>query len=422
VSTPQPTAECPQCGAEIPVHQGYLTWCDTCGWNLAAADPPPPKTGAEAIAAMVGERSSSTVADIVARGHGDRRWRVALAVAAIGVYLFVAALAVGGVWLEAITFPNPFAMLPVAAMLGAAWYARPRPNGPEPTPLERADHPTLYELAVTIADELGCARLDGIALTMEYNAWIARYGWRQRRVVTLGIPLLAVLTPQERAALLAHELAHERRGDTWRSLLVGTAGNALAALMELLEPEQMATVVGDRRYQRPSTLSNTIANLAMAFVSMLVRPFVMLFGVLEARQSQRSEYLADRLSADVAGTEAVRSVLVKSRATHTLSTLAASAAVDGDGDVIGRLRRRSTETPGREWLRIERVMAMDKPELYATHPLPVHRVGMVDQLGVRPPRVVVTDAQAFELERELLPHEQAASRELLERHRASIYR
>jgi hypothetical protein len=36
--------------------------------------------------------------------------------------------------------------------------------------------------------------------------------------------------------------------------------------------------------------------------------------------------------------------------------------------------------------------------------------------------VVVSDAQAFELERELLPHEQAVSQDLLERHRASIYR
>jgi len=116
------------------------------------------------------------------------------------------------------------------------------------------------------------------------------------------------------------------------------------------------------------------------------------------------------------GAAAVRSALIKSRASHTLSTLAASAAAEGDPDVIGRLRRRSTETPGREWLRIERVMAMDRPALYAAP------AGVAELLGERPPRVAVSDAQAFELERELLPHEQAVSRELLERHRASIYR
>ena len=107
---------------------------------------------------MVGERSTYGVAEIVTSGRGDRRWRVALAVASVCVYLFFVALAAGGVWLEWITFPNPFAMLPVAAMLGAAWYARPRPNSPEPPLLDRADHPVLHELADTIADELGCAR------------------------------------------------------------------------------------------------------------------------------------------------------------------------------------------------------------------------------------------------------------------------
>ena len=233
--------------------------------------------------------------------------RIALA-AAVGVYLFVGALAAGGVWLELITFPNPFAMLPVAAMLGAAWYARPRPDAPEPQLLDRADHPVLYELADTLADEVGSARLDGIALTTDYDAWIGRYGWRHRRVVTLGVPLLAVLAPQERAALLAHE----RRGDRWRTLLVGTAGNALAALMELLEPEQMAMVVGERRYQRPSTLSRTVANLGMALICALVKPFVLLFGMLEARHMRRTEAAADRLSAEVAGAAAVRSALIQS--------------------------------------------------------------------------------------------------------------
>jgi heat shock protein HtpX len=264
-------------------------------------------------------------------------------------------------------------------------------------------------LSNTIADELGSDRVDGIALTTDYDACFGRYGWRQRRVVTLGVPLLAVLDSQERAALLAHEIAYERRGDTLHTLLVGTAGNALAALMELLEPEQMAMVVGERRYQRPSTLSNTVANLGMALICSLVKPFVLLFGMLEARQARRTEQEAELRSAEVAGAAAVRSALIKSRATHTLSTLAASAAAEGDPDVIGRLRRRSTETPGREWRRIERVLEMDRP-------------GLADAQAGQPPRVVVSDAQAFELERELLPHEQAVSRELLERHRASIYR
>ncbi len=31
--------QCPECGTELPVLQGFLTWCHECGWNVSSHDP-----------------------------------------------------------------------------------------------------------------------------------------------------------------------------------------------------------------------------------------------------------------------------------------------------------------------------------------------------------------------------------------------
>jgi Zn-dependent protease with chaperone function len=422
VTTANSTA-CPNCSSKVPVDEGYLPWCDACGWNV---NPPalvrPPRNAAQHVASKLGARTSAKLAEEVAAGRSGRRWSFALTAAALLVHLFVLGLAVGGAWLIVSTFPNPFAMLPAAAMLGAAWLARPRPSRAPKQLLDRGSYPGLYGLADAVAAEVGARPVHGIAMSVDYNASMGLYGWRQRPIMTIGVPLLAVLGAQERAALMAHELAHDHAGDTWRSLFVGTAENALAELYGLVTPYAMSTTVGGRRYQHQSTLQMTAVNLFMAFVAFLVRPVIRGFWLLEGRQSQRAEYLADRVSAETAGVEAARGLMVKLHATHSLSKLAATAASYGDGDVLGRVRARMANAPKREWDRVERTMQLEETRIAWSHPPTAARIAMLDRLGDRSAEVTVSPELEAEIERELAPLEARASVELLERHRASIYR
>src|SRR5438094_618563 len=79
---------------------------------------------------------------------------------------------------------------------------------------------------------------DALVISASFNAEWAVLGWRRRRTLTLGLPLLTVLPPQPRAALIAHELAHARNGDSTRGFFVGGAINALSTWYGILGPQE----------------------------------------------------------------------------------------------------------------------------------------------------------------------------------------
>ena len=67
----------------------------------------------------------------------------------------------------------------------------------------------------------------GIIIDAEWNAAWVTAGVRRQRWLVLGQPLLTGLEPQQRVALIAHEFGHEHSGDLTRTLVVGSAVDAL---------------------------------------------------------------------------------------------------------------------------------------------------------------------------------------------------
>ena len=47
---------CPMCQARIPVYQGFITWCDQCGWNLRPYIPEKPRTLIDSTYEALGQR------------------------------------------------------------------------------------------------------------------------------------------------------------------------------------------------------------------------------------------------------------------------------------------------------------------------------------------------------------------------------
>lgn len=97
--------------------------------------------------------------------------------------------------------------------------------------------PVLYALADEAAAALGTGKVGAIVIDHHFNASSSTVGVRRTRVLTLGLPLLAVLPPEQRVALVAHELAHARNGDATRGFVVGSAVGGLLQLYRILEPE-----------------------------------------------------------------------------------------------------------------------------------------------------------------------------------------
>jgi Zn-dependent protease with chaperone function len=135
----------------------------------------------------------------------------------------------------------------VAAGAGAlllAWSLRPRlgirwarPAGP--APIGATEAPALHQLVTEIARRTGVRPPDELRLSPRGNASIGQERWRaglsRARVLELGLPLFAMLTRDELASVVAHELGHERAGDVLLGAWVHRTRASLAGTLADLE-------------------------------------------------------------------------------------------------------------------------------------------------------------------------------------------
>jgi Zn-dependent protease with chaperone function len=347
---------------------------------------------------------------------------------ALLAYLVLAVLAAGGLALVVRGFPNPFLIVVGVVALGIAWVVRPR-MPPVPDGIaDRTDFAGLYEVADRVSDALGARHVDGIVVDDRFNASFGRYGPRGRRIMRIGLPLFSVLEPQERVALVAHEIAHDVNGDPARGMFIGGAFNVLVELHGFFQPQHLGPALDDsrvaqRRQAALVSLSARLANVVLAGISYVIRPFVMLFGALLWRDSQRAEYRADGLAADVAGTAAARSLLRKAHLAGTFSSFSRSAAARREhADVLGALRRWVVDAPPSEWERIDRIMALEATQVDATHPPSHERRAYLERRGDVAARVTMTRAERDAIDRELMPLESAFTHDLIDAARDRLYR
>src|SRR5262249_12104022 len=127
-------------------------------------------------------------------------------------------------------------------------------------------------------------------------------GWRRVPVLSIGLPLWMALRPQERLALLGHEIAHGVNGDGTRGFIVGAAFSGLDEWIGLLR----------------GTLPHAVSfrqGLGGYMIWTLSIPFAELQSLLAQLlwvDKQQAEYFADYLASTIAGTDAAVSMLQRS--------------------------------------------------------------------------------------------------------------
>src|SRR5439155_2860384 len=147
-----------------------------------------------------------------------------------------------GVWLVITStegLVTLFRMLVGVALIGLAWLMHPRfaKLDPDARVLEPEQAPQLYRMVGEIAEQVGAKPVWRITVSPQFNASVNKIGIRRRCVVNLGLPLWNLLQPQQRIAVLAHEMGHEVNGDLRRGWLVGTSLGSLAELYRSMYPE-----------------------------------------------------------------------------------------------------------------------------------------------------------------------------------------
>ncbi|WP_329038069.1 M48 family metallopeptidase [Streptomyces sp. NBC_00178] len=416
---------CPQCGTEIRTDSRFTTWCSACDWNVdPVGDAEPERSHGplermrRATARRHGELLHARVSgDGSGRRAGDLSVVLAYAIACAvhGVTVVLAAL---GVWCVVAGWGG-FGVLLGLILLFVAWNLRPRlPRLPEEGPLlRRDDAPALYGLVDEIARVAGTRGVDVIAVDTDVNAGVMSCGVRGRRLLTLGLPLWEVLTPQQRIALLGHELGHYGNGDTRRGIIPATAYRSLVAWWEYTAPTR-----------NPSPLE-MVLNLLCLVPRALIVVVLRTLDKLTMRSTRHAEYLADSFAAEagssVAAAELMDRLLVLDSVVVTLQRAsndprAARRGAGGAGGVEERAERLwaslaadAASVPEHEYERSRRVSAIRGHCVDATHP-PTHlRRERLLSLTPVPAAVVMDDEREQRISEELADARRLLARRIL---------
>jgi Zn-dependent protease with chaperone function len=232
-------------------------------------------------------------------GSLSRRALLALALWA-GYYLLAVGLAAGlfvfafGLFAKAGTVPPSvaFSLGGLAAVAGALilWAAFPRwerfrPPGPRLDPKRQA---ALVGEVRAVAERTGQRPPSDCYVELSANAWVGNrggfLGLFTRRVLTVGLPLLNVLTRPQLRAVLAHEFGHYVAGDTRLGPWVHKTQAAIHRTLAALEDGDSIWIHAFAAYGR-------------------------LFSRVSLAVSQRQELAADALAARVAGSRAMAEAL-----------------------------------------------------------------------------------------------------------------
>lgn len=321
---------CAKCAAWARLDPRFVQWCTECGYGV---DPQSASAGQSTRERRRAEREQKRALRLYEslRTATDLRPRSALGsmVTALSALVHLSSLALlvlpillvasvhGAVWSYAVLV---FAWLTFAVVRPRFFGGRLDPR----TGVDREKAPLFYALLDRCAAELDCPVPAHVSFNNEFNASTGRAGLRRVSFLRLGMPLWAVLSGDERLALLGHELAHQVNGDPTHGAWAGAAQRTVFEWTRLLDPrrsrhERMADY---RVMYAGRGLGGTFgALLAPILMAVVFAPFFLL--ALAARLAllrldlycgQRAEYLADELGARLAGSEAAHGLLAE----HTL--------------------------------------------------------------------------------------------------------
>lgn len=412
---------CPDCGAAIPADPGYIRWCDSCEWNV---DPKPVAefpTFFDRINLLFGRLYGARLYGQVMESASSLKPRLnlsrlaAYAIAGL-VHLLTLALLVGGIVLPVWGRPTFLAVVAGLLALSLAWVLRPRFAPVPDDVLPRSDYPELYAVADRIAAVMGLKRIDGLATDHDFNAEFRRAGLRGRTYITLGLPLVSILDADELAALIGHEVAHGVNGDVQRYMFVGSAIGTLEHWDYFLRPAGL--------FSAESGLPGLFmlpVNLLLLGVATLARVGLHGLALLLYRDSQRAEYLADRLGTEVAGIRGMRSLLEKLYYAEAYELALQRTALNKGLNLFEELRREIAAMPEREKERLRRVSRRSESRVDAMHPATLYRVGFIERHGAVGRSSMLSEEERKKMMSELSGRFDSAGRAAIDAYKNRLY-
>jgi len=221
----------------------------------------------------------------------------------VGTYIFVILLAAACVYLPYLVISSMetpdvrlillflFGIVIAGAMLWSLLPRRDKFKAPGML-LDCESQPRLFAELESIASSLEEPMPREVYLIGDVNAWVADrggfMGFGSRRVMGLGLPLLAILTVSQFRAVLAHEFAHYYGGDISLGLWVHKTQRAMVRIFENIgSVSELARIA--------------ILGIMYTVVATLMKWYFQLFLRAINLASRQREYRADELACLIAG-------------------------------------------------------------------------------------------------------------------------
>jgi heat shock protein HtpX len=403
-------ASCPDCGAPVATYHSRR-WCPRCEWNLDHFDPERHDRPfgwlrldrwAYRTAFRLNVRQLAAVAGSRALGAFSGT-RLVLAAISLALFAGAATMVIGGVSLIVRCFPS-LSIIPGALLVLIGLVLRPRFGKVDPLlhTTDRDEAPTLFALIDRVAAAVGVPPPHLVGVTGDFNASASAAGLRRRRLLQIGLPLWAALPPQQRVALLAHELGHFANRDVRRGLLTQPAFTTLGTLAVLTAPD------ADEVHNAEGLGQWLVALFSYAVMWPVSRAFLMghlLLVWLGQRDGRRAEYLADDWMINVAGSAGAGGMLDTLATTDAVAIMVARAARAGGDATAWRAAAEKARQEVAVDLAIRRQLSIsDGTSLFASHPPAGLRRRRVDNRPWRDPQVVLMERESDQINAELARH------------------
>lgn len=392
----------------LTVEEGHVPWCDRCEWQLDAYENRPryhwPWNTFFKFDHRYGFRlDRRMVAEVIAGRPATSAAEWLLRLVSLVLYLSVAAIAGMGLWLI-VAFHNGPAVLGALILFGIAYAFRPRLGRLKPViqgtyKLSPAKYPAFFGMLERIAAATGTRVPDWVVMDTDWNAMTTVVGLRRKRVLRIGFPLWIALRPQERVALLGHELGHLAHEDSLRYLLIEPALTYFGRLARAVKPPS--------RYVELDGLSGLFLllwRIAGGLLALLLSMIHLVLNILGARQGRKAELYADYLAAKAAGTRSAADLVDALSSIEILDQYVNHNPPPGKVAAAWREKTGIARDRAADRLpRLRQLSIRNDASLFASHPAPGRRHQALLKAPYQDPGVVVTEAEAERIDLELAP-------------------
>ncbi|MCO4780694.1 MAG: M48 family metalloprotease [Candidatus Cloacimonetes bacterium] len=397
------TIDCPDCNRPLITNEGFTSWCE-CGWNIKKIRPNFELSLEDELIYHSFKNQSETLMNEILSSQSIHKkiqskhfllYSFSFLVMALNISLITFSF-----YLLVFHYTNVLAILLSIVLLFICWQGRIRFQQIDSPFLPRDEFSNTIQLINDIAKQLNVAKPDYYLYDLDFNAAVMRCGtFNSKRAIIVGLPLFYVLNPQEKVALISHELAHFSNNDPKRSIIIGSVYHSLITWLDILQPE----CLWPSHQPAIEAFFEFLGNICLYLISRIPSSLLVIFHLLNQQDSQRSEYYADLLGATISGKEAFNTMLQNFEYDHIVELCTQRITVQKDLSInfLNLLTTMISEVPAREKKRLITVSERFGLAIDESHPPTFFRQKVVDKLAPSQGQYTLSSETHSKIQREI---------------------